>query len=117
MAGVVKNLMVRAGADFSAITKQSNKAKASMRGMATSVNQSCRMMQGAAAGLRKVFGALGVGLGIAEVVRFSKEAAAAYDAQVEGEVRLARVMRNTMGARNSEIQSVLDLTSAHWPPI
>ena len=112
MAGVVKNLMVRAGADFSAITKQSNKAKASMRGMATSVNQSCRMMQGAAAGLRKVFGALGVGLGIAEVVRFSKEAAAAYDAQVEGEVRLARVMRNTMGARNSEIQSVLDLTSA-----
>ena len=112
MAGVVKNLMVRAGADFSAITKQSNKAKASMRGMATSVNQSCRMMQGAAAGLRKVFGALGVGLGIAEVVRFSKEAAAAYDAQVEGEVRLARVMRNTMGARNSKIQSVLDLTSA-----
>lgn len=112
MAGVVKNLMVRAGADFSAITKQSNKAKASMRSMATSVNQSCSMMQSAAAGLKRVFGALGLAVGVAGVVQFAKDAAAAYDAQVEGEVKLARVMRNTMGARNSEIQSILDLTSA-----
>lgn len=35
---VVKNLMVRAGADFSAITHQANKAKASMSGMETSVS-------------------------------------------------------------------------------
>jgi len=112
MAGVVKNLMVRAGADFSAITKQSNKAKTSMRGMASSVRQSCNMMQSAAAGVRKAFGALGIGLGVAQIARFAKSAAEAYDAQVEGEVKLARVMRNTMEASDGEIQSILDLTAA-----
>lgn len=112
MAGVVKNLMVRAGADFSAITKQSNKAKASMRGMASSVNSSCKIMQNAASGLKKAFGALGLAVSVAGIIQFAKDAAAAYDAQVEGEVKLARVMRNTMDARNSEIQSILDLTSA-----
>ena len=41
---VVKNLMVRAGADFSAITKQANRAKASMSGMQASVSKSCSRM-------------------------------------------------------------------------
>ena len=112
MAGVVKNLMVRAGADFSAITKQSKKAAGSMKEMQTSVCRSCNLMSSAASGLKKVFGALGVGLSVTALVNFSKAAAEAYDTQVEGEMRLARVMRNTMNASNEEIQAVLDLTAA-----
>ncbi len=112
MAGVVKNLMVRAGADFSAITKQSKKAAGSMKEMQTSVCRSCNLMSSAATGLKKVFGALGVGISVAALVNFSKAAAEAYDTQVEGEMRLARVMRNTMNASNEEIQSILDLTAA-----
>lgn len=109
---VVKNLMVRAGADFSAITKQAKKASQSMRGMQSSVSRSCDMMAKAAGGVKKMLGAIGVGLGVAAIVNFGKEAAAAYDAQVAGEMRLATVMRNTMGASNAEIQSILDLTAA-----
>lgn len=109
---VVKNLMVRAGADFSAITKQATKASKSMRGMQTSVSRSCNLMTKAASGVKKVLGAIGIGLSAAALINFSKDAAAAYDTQVQGEMRLATVMRKTMGASNAEIQSILDLTSA-----
>ena len=71
---VVKNLMVRAGADFSAITKQANKAKTSMNGMQTVVTQSCSRMTSAVSGMKKVFGALGAALSVAAVVSFSKSA-------------------------------------------
>ena len=109
---VVKNLMVRAGADFSAITKQASKASQAMRGMHSSVSRSCDMMSKAAGGLKRAFGAIGVGLSVAALVNLGKEAAAAYDEQAAGEMRLATVMRNTMNASNDEIQSILDLTAA-----
>ena len=109
---VVRNLMIRAGADFSAITKQANKASGSMKSMQTSVTKACNGMSTALGSLKKAFGALGVGLSVAAIVNFGKEAAAAYDAQAESEVKLAQVMRNTMGATNDQIQSILDLTSA-----
>lgn len=109
---VARNLMVRAGADFSAITKQASKASNSMRGMQNSVSKSCKVMSSAAAGLKKAFGALGIVLSFTAIASAAKEAAASYDEQVEGEVKLARVMRNTMGASNDEIQSILDLASA-----
>ena len=109
---VVKNMMVRAGADFSAITKQASKASQSMRGMQNSVSRSCNAMSKAAAGLKKAFGALGVAVSLAALVNAAKDAAAAYDEQAQNEIRLAQVMRNTMNATNDEIQSILDLTSA-----
>ena len=85
---VVKNLMVRAGADFSAITTQSQKASKSMRGMQSSVSRSCSLMTKAVSGVKKVLGAIGIGLSAAALINFSKDAAAAYDTQVQGEMRL-----------------------------
>ena len=108
----VRNLMVRAGADFSAITKQASKASQSMRGMQNSVSRSCNAMAKAGAGLKKAFMAVGAAVSVRAIVNFTKEAAEAYDGQVENEVRLAQAMRNTMGARNDEIQSILDLADA-----
>ena len=110
--GVVKNLMVRAGADFSAITTQSNKASKSMRGMQSSVSRSCNLMTKAVSGLKKVLGAIGVVLSVTALAKMGKEAAEAYDTQVLGEMKLATVMRKTMGASNAEIQSIMDLTAA-----
>lgn len=110
--GVVKNLMVRAGADFSAITKQANKAKSSMSGMQSSVSKSCNRMTKAVSGMNKIFGALGVTLSVAAVVSFSKNAKAAYDEQTEASAKLAAVMRNTMGARAEEVKSIEDLIDA-----
>ncbi|MCR5136102.1 MAG: hypothetical protein K6C12_03255 [Oscillospiraceae bacterium] len=109
---VVKNLMVRAGADFSAITKQAKKASSSMQSMRSSVTSACDGMRKAAAGLKSAFAAIGIGLSAAAVVSFAKDAAAAYDEQAESQVKLARVMRNTMGASNDQIQSILDLADA-----
>lgn len=109
---VVKNLMVRAGADFSAITTQANKASKSMRGMQSSVSHSCSLMSKAVSGVKKVLGAIGVGLSVAAIVNYGKEAAEAYDKQAQSEMKLATVMRKTMGASNAEIQSIMDLTAA-----
>ena len=109
---VVKNLMVRAGADFSAITTQAKKASKSMSGMQSSVSRSCNLMTKAASGVKKVLGALGIGLSVAAIAKLGKEAAEAYDTQVQGEMKLATVMRKTMGASNAEIQSIMDLTAA-----
>lgn len=109
---IVKNLMVRAGADFSAITKQSNKAKIAMSGMQASVTRSCSRMTSAMSGMKKMFGALGAALSVAAVVSFSKGAKEAYDTQIEAEAKLAQVMRNTIGASNEEIKAIKNLTAA-----
>lgn len=109
---VVKNMMVRAGADFSAITTQSKKASSSMRAMQTSVTRSCSAMEKAVGALKKVFAFGAVAMAARRVYQAGKEAAEAYDQQAEAEAKLARAMRNTMNASNEEIQSVLDLASA-----
>lgn len=110
--GVVKNLMVRAGANFSAITKQANKAKASMSGMQTSVSKSCSKMTAAVSGLNKVMGLLGVGLSVTAIVAMAKSAKEAYDEQTEASAKLTQVMKNTMSARADEIKSIEDLIDA-----
>ena len=109
---VVKNLMVRAGADFSAITKQSNKAKAAMSGMQTSVTKACSRMSSAVSGVKKVLGALGAALSVTAVVSYAKSAKEAYDTQIEAGAKLAQVMRNTIGASNEEIKAIKELTAA-----
>jgi len=112
MAGVVKNLMVRAGADFSAITDQSRKAAKSVKGMESSVSKSCSAMQKALGGLKKAFTLSAIVYGVRRVYQAAQDAAEAYDQQAEAENRLARAMRNTMGTSNGEIQSILDLAAA-----
>ena len=107
-----RNMVIRGGADFSAITKQAQKASKSMRGMQNSVSRSCNAMTSALTGLRRAFAAVGIAVSAAALIGAAREAAEAYDAQAEAEMKLATAMRNTMGARNSEIQSVLDLCSA-----
>lgn len=102
---VVKNMMVRAGADFSAITTQSKKASGSMQTMANSVSKSCTAM-------KRALGALGIGVSLAAIVHAAKAAAEAYDEQAKAETKLARTMKNTMNASNGEIQSILDLAEA-----
>lgn len=109
---VVKNLMVRAGADFSAITTQANKAKASMSGMQTSVSKSCGKMTSSVRSMGKVFAAIGATLSVGAIVGFSKSAKAAYDEQTEASAKLAQVMKNTMGARAGEVESIEALIDA-----
>lgn len=109
---VVKNLMVRAGADFSAITKQANKAKNSMRGMERSVSKSCSGMAVAASGMKKAFAALGAAVSVTAIVSAAKNAKAAYDEQAEASAKLARVMQNTMGATVEQVRAVEDYIDA-----
>lgn len=108
----VKNLMVRAGADFSAITKQAKKASASMAGMKNSVTASCGKMTKAVNGMKKVMGAIGVAASVTALAAYSKSAKEAYETQIEGETKLATVMRQRMAATDDQIKSILELTSA-----
>lgn len=100
-----KNIYVRAGADFSAITKQARKASAGMQGMANAAQKAAGMMKSA-------FAAIGALVSIRAIVGAAKDAAEAYDQQAEAEAKLAQAMRNTMGASAEEIRSIKDLTAA-----
>ena len=102
---VVKNMMVRAGADFSEITTQSKKAAGSVQEMAGSVSKSFST-------LKKVISVSAIVAVITAISKAAKAAAEAYDKQAEAEMKLARTMKNTMRASNGEIQSILDLASA-----
>ena len=109
---VIKNLMVRAGADFSPITQQARRAQRSMEDMSRGVRTSCDTMSSAVRGLRRAFGALGIAISAAALVSFAKEARTAYDEACEAEAKLAQVMRNTMGASAAEIREIRELTAA-----
>ena len=109
---VVRNMMVRAGADFSSITKQANKAKASMSSMKAGVTRSCSAMKTAASSMKSTFAALGITLSGVALISFAKSAREAYQMQIEGETKLATVMRQRMGASAKEIQQIKDLCSA-----
>ena len=102
---VTKNLMVRAGADFSAITTQSKKASASMKSMGNAAASAGSMM-------RKAFGALGLAAAIRMIASAAKDAAEAYKEQALAEAKLAQTMKNTMRASGEEIKAIKDLCSA-----
>lgn len=109
---VVRNMMVRAGADFSSITKQANKAKASMSSMKASVTRSCSGMKAVAASMKSAFAALGVTISGIALLSFAKSAKEAFEVQAEGEAKLATIMRQRMGATTEEINQIKELCSA-----
>lgn len=110
--GVVKNFMVRVGADFSSISKQSDKARQSLSKMQSSVTKSCSRMTTAVSGMNRVFGMLGVTLSAVGFAAFSKKAKEAYETQEIAETKLATVMRQRMSASDDEIKKIYELTAA-----
>ena len=99
---VTRNLMVRAGADFSAITKQAEKASASMKKMSTSISSSAGI-------IKKALGAIGIAVSLRAVVNAAKDAVNAYNEQAEAETKLAQAMRNTRGASADEVKEIKKL--------
>lgn len=110
--GVVKNLMLRVGADFSAVTTQSRKASKSMGSMMSAINRSTSKLNSAISGMNKVLGAAGIAVSLAGIVSAAKNAAAAFNEVQENNAALAQVMKNTMGATREQWRSVLDLADA-----
>lgn len=110
--GVIKNLMLRVGADFSAVTTQSKKASQSMGSMMSAINRSTSKLNSAISGMNKVLGAAGIAVSLAGIVSAAKNAAAAFNEVQENNAALAQVMKNTMGATKEQWRSVLDLADA-----
>lgn len=110
--GVIKNLMLRVGADFSAVTTQSKKASKSMGSMMSAINRSTSKLNSAISGMNKVLGAAGIAVSLAGIVSAAKNAAAAFNEVQENNAALAQVMKNTMGATKEQWRSVLDLADA-----
>ena len=71
---VTKNIMVRAVADFSGISKQAAKAKASMVGMRSGVTSACNGMTAAVGKMNKIMSSLGVTLSAVGILYFAKSA-------------------------------------------
>lgn len=110
--GVIKNLMLRVGADFSAVTTQSKKASQSMGSMMSAINRSTGKLNSAISGMNKVLGAAGIAVSLAGIVSAAKNAAAAFNEVQENNAALAQVMKNTMEATKDQWRSVLDLADA-----
>lgn len=110
--GVIKNLMLRVGADFSAVTTQSKKASQSMGSMMSAINRSTGKLNSAISGMNKVLGAAGIAVSLAGIVGAAKNAAAAFNEVQENNAALAQVMKNTMGATKEQWRSVLELADA-----
>lgn len=110
--GVVKNLMLRVGADFSAVTTQSKKASKSMGSMMSAINRSTSKLNSAISGMNKVLGAAGIAVSLAGIAHAAKSAADAFNEVQENNAALAQVMKNTMGATKDQWRSVLDLADA-----
>lgn len=110
--GVVKNLMLRVGADFSAVTTQSKKASKSMGSMMSAINRSTSKLNTAISGMNKVLGAAGIAVSLAGIAHAAKSAADAFNEAQENNAALAQVMKNTMGATREQWQGILDLADA-----
>lgn len=110
--GVIKNLMLRVGADFSAVTKQAKKASSSMGSMMSAINRSTSKLNGAISSMNKVLGAAGIAVSLAGITAAAKSAAAAFNEVQENNAALAQVMKNTMGATREQWRNVLDLADA-----
>ena len=102
---VVKNLMVRAGADFSAITKQAKKVNQSLSGMQATFDK-------VGASLKKAFSIAGLAAAGKAIYDAGKAAKESYDQQAEAQAKLAQVMRNTMGASGKEVAEIQALADA-----
>lgn len=102
-------MIVRAGADFSAITKQAQRAGSSMTGMRRTMEQSCRGMNAAMNGLKGALGVLGVSLSLVGFANLARDAREAYAEMAEGQAKLAQVMRNTMGAGSAQVKQINEL--------
>nr|DAK80924.1 MAG TPA: hypothetical protein [Caudoviricetes sp.] len=104
--------MLRVGADFSAVTTQSQKASKSVGSMMSAISRSTSKLNSAISGMNKVLGAAGIAVSLAGIVSAAKNAAAAFNEVQENNAALAQVMKNTMGATKAQWQSVLDLADA-----
>lgn len=97
--GVVRNLMVRAGADFSPMTTEMKKAQASMETFREGMKESLKKM---AEIFLEVFA-------VEKVIEFGKASVEAANEAAINETKLTTVMKQRMGANEEMIQSITKL--------
>lgn len=95
---VVRNLMVRAGADFSGMRKEMVKA-----------NKSVASFKKGVIGALKIIGGAYV---VKKVVDYGRASVREYNAAAVAAAKLGQVMRNTMDATEDQIQSIKELAAA-----
>lgn len=95
---VVKNLMVRAGADFSDLSKGTRKGIASINNFKKSTMS-----------IMKGVGLLLAGL---EIKKILEDSVSAYDDAIQQETKLATIMKQRMNAGEKSVKSIEDLTMA-----
>ena len=109
---VVKNLMVRCGADFTPLQTAMKKTGSTFKTAQTQVQTSSTAMASSAKLLRSAFSFVGIGLSFAAITSGIKSCVEAYTLQETAEKKLEVVMRQRMDATDAEIQKIKDLTAA-----
>ncbi|WEK53318.1 MAG: hypothetical protein P0Y55_12045 [Candidatus Cohnella colombiensis] len=99
---VVKNLLVRAGADFSELKTEMRKANTSMK-----IFQS-----GMSSSLKKIAGIFAGAFAVKKMIDFGKASYEASNQMAVAEAKLATIMKQRMHATDGTISSVKDLISA-----
>jgi len=99
---VVKQLIVRAGADFSGMNAGMKKANRDMKNFQSGMSSS----------LKKMAGAFAAAFAVKKIVDFGKASYEASNQMAVNEAKLATVMRSRMGATDDAIRSVKDLINA-----
>lgn len=110
---VVKNLLVRAGADFSALRKELDKAKNNISNFRKRVDKEMNKLNiGLMLRMRQLAIAMAAVFAVEKVKAFAKDATEAYNNVAIANAKLSRVMRNTMKATDEQIQSIHELAAA-----
>ncbi len=110
--GMLKNYGVRVYGDFSSLVKQSQKAQKAYKQFSAGMTADTKKLATAGAMLKKTFAVAGAAMGAIMTFSGIQSLVEESQAAMQNEVTLAQVMRNTMEARQEDVESILELIDA-----
>ena len=110
--GMLKNYGVRVYGDFSSLVKQSQKAQKAYKQFSVGMTADTKKLATAGAMLKKTFAVAGAAMGAIMTFSGIQSLVEESQAAMQNEVTLAQVMRNTMEARQEDVESILELIDA-----
>lgn len=110
---VVKNLLVRAGADFSSMRNGMKQAQSNVKNFRVGVSQELKKMSsGVSSAVKRIGALIAAAFAVKKIYDFGKASVASYREITIATAKLEQVMKNTMGATRQQIKSIHDLAAA-----
>lgn len=110
--GALRNYSVRVTGDFSSLVTQSQKAQRAYKQFSAGMTTDTKKLATAGAMLKKTFAVAGAAMGAIMTFSGIQSLVEEHQDAIQNEVTLAQVMRNTMAARQEDVESILELIDA-----